>query len=151
MAHRVSCKAVCFSACTYADLHACSPAIKMNKTNCNVSVRSSFLSCSRFKGRVLPPLFCVCALVSFFFFFPASPPFLFWSTPGSEVLTTKPLHGALMWYTTQMQTHVCSHAHTHTKVILRKTVFTLHALSCLLPLKVLRVTQKNKRRDLLSC
>lgn len=33
--------------------------------------------------------------------------------PGSEVITTEPLHRSLMWCATQMRAHTCTRAHTH--------------------------------------
>lgn len=112
----------CFSVCDNDVLVcACSQVpIKVNKTNCYVSICGCFSSCCKFRRcTVYPTLFlvhvlvCVCARVGRFdcvFFSSSATLPLSWSMPGSEVITTELLCHSLMWFATQMR----AHRHTHT-------------------------------------
>lgn len=65
---------------------------------------------------VIPPFFLVCvSMFNCVFFFPSTSSTLplSRSMPGSEVITTEPLHRSLMWCATQMRAHTCTRAHTH--------------------------------------
>lgn len=55
---------------------------------------------------------CLCEIDCVFFSSSATLP-LSRSMPGSEVITTEPLHRFLMWCTTQMRAHVHTHTNTH--------------------------------------
>lgn len=123
--------------------------IKVNKTNCYVSICGCFSSCCKFRCcTVYPTLFlvhvlvCLCVWVGLTVSF--SPP---WSMPGSEVITTELLCHSLMWFATQMRAHRHTHRHTgiQTKVKSRQTELTLKAL-CLRLLSLKALTAKEKKQ-----
>lgn len=117
-----------------------------------------FLAVAHLVTAPIPPFFLVymcaraCLTVSFFFLSSSSTLPLSWSMPGSEVITTEPLHRSLMWCATQMRAHTCTRAHTHacrhTKVKSRQTALTLRAL-CLNLLSQSADSQKRKNKALM--
>ena len=137
---------------------ACSQVpIKVNKTNCYVSIRGCFSSCCKFRGwTVYPTLFsCVCVCVCGYVWLCL---FLLLRHPPS-VSEHARVRGHNNWATpwffdvvrhTDARTNMrsCTHTHTQTKVKSRQTALTLKALCLrLLSLKALTAKEKKQGRD----